>query len=42
MGGSSARLEVHESVAGIIQVVTHVTAKDAGRFIDYTGQIVPW
>ncbi|KAJ8592648.1 hypothetical protein M405DRAFT_839769 [Rhizopogon salebrosus TDB-379] len=42
MGGSSAKLEAHESVAGIVQVVTHVTAKDAGRFIDYTGQTVPW
>ncbi|KAG2143073.1 NAD(P)-binding protein [Suillus clintonianus] len=42
MGGSNALLEVHESVTGIIQVVRNVTAKDAGRFIDYTGQIVPW
>jgi len=42
MGGSNARLEVHESVTGIIQVVKNVTAKDAGRFIDYTGQTVPW
>ncbi|KAG1747432.1 NAD(P)-binding protein [Suillus lakei] len=42
MGGSNAPLEARESVAGIIQVVKNVTAKDAGRFIDYTGQIVPW
>lgn len=42
MVGSNALLEVHESVTGIIQVVKNVTAKDAGRFIDYTGQTVPW
>ncbi|KAG2747954.1 NAD(P)-binding protein [Suillus brevipes Sb2] len=42
MGGSNAVLEAHESVAGIIQVVKNVTAKDAGQFIDYTGQKVPW
>lgn len=42
MGGSNAVLETHESVAGIIQVVQNVTAKDAGQFIDYTGQKVPW
>ncbi|KAG1747431.1 NAD(P)-binding protein [Suillus lakei] len=42
MGGSNASLEPHESVAGIIHVVKNVTAKDAGRFLDYTGQTVPW
>lgn len=42
MGGSNAVLDAHESVAGIIQVVKNVTAKDAGQFIDYTGKIVPW
>ncbi|KIJ61524.1 hypothetical protein HYDPIDRAFT_115668 [Hydnomerulius pinastri MD-312] len=42
MGGSNATLEPHESAAGIIQVVSSATASNAGCFIDYKGEMVPW
>ncbi|PCH39152.1 hypothetical protein WOLCODRAFT_29407 [Wolfiporia cocos MD-104 SS10] len=41
MGGPSAALEPHESVAQQIQVVTSA-AKDSGRFLNYSGRILPW
>ncbi|KAH7913085.1 hypothetical protein BJ138DRAFT_1146775 [Hygrophoropsis aurantiaca] len=42
MGGKEAALEPHESAAGILNVVSGATLQDAGRFIDYKGEIVPW
>ncbi|KAH7929995.1 NAD(P)-binding protein [Leucogyrophana mollusca] len=42
MGGNNAALEPYESAAGILNVVASATPQDAGRFIDYKGEIVPW
>ncbi|KAI0353990.1 NAD-P-binding protein [Trametes cingulata] len=38
MGGPDAKVEVPESVAGILKVITSVTSADSGRFIRYNGE----
>lgn len=42
MGGQGARLEVDESVAGLLKVVDGLTGNDSGRFFDWRGKEVPW
>ncbi|KAI0630619.1 NAD-P-binding protein [Trametes polyzona] len=42
MGGQNASLEPHESVEGIIKVVTSATKEDSGKFLNYSGATVPW
>jgi len=42
MGGSEAPLPTPESVRGMIEVMDRLTLEDSGRFLDYTGEIVPW
>ncbi|KAI0641285.1 NAD-P-binding protein [Trametes meyenii] len=42
MGGKGAVLEVEDSVAGILKVVTSATHADSGRFLRNTGEEYPW
>jgi NAD(P)-dependent dehydrogenase (short-subunit alcohol dehydrogenase family) len=42
MGGASAPLSVAESVAGIRQVIAHLTAAEHGRFWTWNGREHPW
>jgi NAD(P)-dependent dehydrogenase (short-subunit alcohol dehydrogenase family) len=42
MGGSSARLSPEESVAGMLDVVGDLSPGDAGRFLAYDGEELPW
>lgn len=42
MGGSNARLAPEESVNGMIDVISNLTPDDAGRFLTYEGQELPW
>lgn len=42
MGGSNARLSTEESVSGMIEVVKNLTREDAGRFLAYDGEELPW
>lgn len=42
MGGAAADLSVEDSAAGVISVCAGLTLADAGRFLDYRGQDLPW
>lgn len=42
MGGPHADLSVAESVAGLRRVIDRLRPEDSGRFLDHTGQVVPW
>lgn len=42
MGGPGADLSADESVAGLRQVIERLTPADTGRFLDHTGQSIPW
>lgn len=42
MGGQSAPLEPHESIAGMRRVIANLTAADSGKFFDYRGQEIAW
>lgn len=42
MGGDGATLTIDESVAGLLEVIDSLTLEDSGRFLDWTGQEVPW
>ncbi len=42
MGGAAADLSVEDSAAGVIGVCAGLTLADAGRFLDYRGQDLPW
>ena len=42
MGGARATLTVDESVAGLLEVIDSLTLEDSGRFLDWTGQEIPW
>ncbi|KAI0630617.1 NAD-P-binding protein [Trametes polyzona] len=42
MGGENATVEAKDSVAGILKVVTSATVADSGKFLNYTGQPMPW
>jgi len=42
MGGEGAQLEPHESVAGILSVLTKATPESAGGFFGYKGNRIPW
>jgi NAD(P)-dependent dehydrogenase (short-subunit alcohol dehydrogenase family) len=41
MGGSSARVSVEDSVAGMIRVIDGLTPKDSGRALHYDGTDIP-
>jgi NAD(P)-dependent dehydrogenase (short-subunit alcohol dehydrogenase family) len=42
MGGSEAPVPLEESVDGLVRVIDGLTMADNGRFMDYTGQEIPW
>ena len=42
MGGSSARLSTEASVAGMLEVIGNLSPDDAGRFLAYDGEELPW
>ena len=42
MGGAGAKVEVEESVAGMLSVIEQLRLGDTGRFLDYTGKELPW
>lgn len=42
MGGTRASLTPEESVRGMLNVAARLTARDAGRFVDYQGETQPW
>jgi NAD(P)-dependent dehydrogenase (short-subunit alcohol dehydrogenase family) len=42
MGGQNATLSPEESVRGMIQVIESLTTGDNGRFLDYSGEELPW
>lgn len=42
MGGQGADITPEESISGMRKVIAALTLKDTGRFLDYTGAIVPW
>ncbi len=42
MGGPGAPLTPEESVSGMLSVIDKLSAKDAGKFLDYQGNELPW
>lgn len=42
MGGEGAQLEPHESVAGILKIITSATTADSGKYLRYNGETIPW
>ncbi|MFA6206072.1 MAG: short-chain dehydrogenase, partial [Methylocystis sp.] len=42
MGGPDAKLDVRDSVAGIIRVAESLTLADTRRYLDYRGEDIPW
>ncbi len=42
MGGSNGSIDVVESVAGLTNVIAHVSADQNGHFINYDGSPIPW
>jgi NAD(P)-dependent dehydrogenase (short-subunit alcohol dehydrogenase family) len=42
MGGSSAPLKPHESIAGMRNLIGNLKLSDSGKFFDYTGAHLPW
>ncbi|KAH9852405.1 NAD-P-binding protein [Lenzites betulinus] len=42
MGGSSGELEPHESVGGILKIITSATIEDSGKYMRWNGEHIPW
>ena len=42
MGGNSAPLTTAESVAGLLRVLDRLGSSDSGRFLDHSGNEIPW
>jgi NAD(P)-dependent dehydrogenase (short-subunit alcohol dehydrogenase family) len=42
MGGPNAPVGVQESVAGMLEQIMTITIEESGRFVEYTGQVLPW
>ncbi len=42
MGGKGAPTTIHESVAGIYQVLTGLKPEDRAAFLSYKGERIPW
>jgi len=42
MGGRHARLSPEESVEALRAIIERLTPNDSGRFINYTGDEIPW
>lgn len=37
-----APLSTHDSVQGMINVMSSLSSKDTGSFLDWNGEVVPW
>ena len=42
MGGPNALIDTRTSVSGMRRVIDGLTVASSGRFLDYTGQEIPW
>lgn len=42
LGGEGAQITRDESVAGMLEVIDHLTPAKTGRFFDYKGREMPW
>lgn len=42
MGGPDAKVDVQDSVQGLLQVMNSLTEKNTGALVNYQGQRVPW
>jgi NAD(P)-dependent dehydrogenase (short-subunit alcohol dehydrogenase family) len=42
MGGPNALITAEESVAGICQILEHLTLAQSGSFFNYDGAVLPW
>ena len=42
MGGSNGEIDVHESAAGLKQVLTGATHTQSGHFFNFDGSEIPW
>jgi len=42
MGGASAPLTPHDSIAGMIKVVDGLTMRQSGHYMNYRGKNIPW
>ncbi|XP_030646081.1 uncharacterized protein LOC115826402 [Chanos chanos] len=42
MGGDQAQIDVQESVGGMLRVMSGLTEKQHGAYMDYTGKTLPW
>jgi NAD(P)-dependent dehydrogenase (short-subunit alcohol dehydrogenase family) len=42
MGGNSAPLSPQESASRMLELITELTHRDNGRFLDYRGESIPW
>lgn len=42
MGGPNALIDAEESVAGMRNVISHLTQEQSGQFISYDGTSIPW
>ncbi|KAH9852414.1 NAD-P-binding protein [Lenzites betulinus] len=42
MGGDGAQLEVQDSVAGILKVITSATPAQSGKYLRFDGEEIPW
>lgn len=42
LGGSNAAVEIHESVSATMKIVTGLTSKQSGKYLNYTGEELPW
>ncbi|MFB6248528.1 MAG: SDR family oxidoreductase [Salinibacter sp.] len=42
MGGPNARLSTEEAVSGMLDVIEGLSPADAGRFLAYDGEELPW
>ncbi|KAK2916750.1 hypothetical protein QQF64_025338 [Cirrhinus molitorella] len=42
MGGDKAPIDARQSVEGVLSVISSLTEKQHGGFLDYTGKTMPW
>ncbi|MEL6526163.1 MAG: SDR family oxidoreductase [Chloroflexota bacterium] len=42
MGGSTAPVSPDDSAAGLLSIANDVTIADTGKFLNYTGESLPW
>jgi NAD(P)-dependent dehydrogenase (short-subunit alcohol dehydrogenase family) len=42
MGGTGAPLMPEEAIASMLRVIDHLRPSDSGRFLERTGETIPW